>query len=521
MALRALVASLAIARASGFVLEAGRPVSRSRLATAAMGVRPTPRLRALVLTLASPTSSSSPSSEVPYEKMKVAELKKLLLEAGGKPGQLRKSQLVEALQSLDASSDGGGRGGGESGVAAGDARFDGGRDGDGRASRSQGASSAAGRMRMASLDLAPTDELLTAGVGDGWAATPEEQEVVFGDDLAGPGIEPGSDGGSGSGSSGGGGRERFGAAGSGGPIAELLDTLPPPMTPLGPDHSRVNRTVLLGEEPAASMELKFIGTASCIPSTTRGVSCTVLRRNGAFWMFDAGEGTQINLQRSGVRPSRIEKIFVTHAHGDHTFGLAGVLCLMGQDFDRTTKVVDIYGPKGLRAYLRAAMQLTLSRVTPPYRVHEVHGVPFLHGQYFREKPPEPPNVPLAADSRFGEVEGGTDIWPDADGCWSLVDQVDGGDSRGGEEGVMVRAAPMQHTVPCVGFAVTERSRPGKLDAARIKPLLAKNDAALKAKVGEHTHAHSHTHSHTHSHSHTHTHTRIPCLHLRGTRTRTS
>ena len=64
----------------------------------------------------------------------------------------------------------------------------------------------------------------------------------------------------------------------------------------------------------------------------------MLRRNGAFWMFDAGEGTQINLQRSGVRPSRIEKVFVTHAHGDHTFGLAGVLCLMGQDFDRTAKV---------------------------------------------------------------------------------------------------------------------------------------------------------------------------------------
>ena len=242
--------------------------------------------------------------------------------------------------------------------------------------------------------------------------------------------------------------------------------------PYGPE-----RDTRLEDVGGSDMVLTFLGTASCIPSITRGVSCTALRFNGEIWLFDAGEASQIQIQKSRVKASKIRKIFLTHAHGDHSFGLPGLLCLMGQstqdergkaeDAGAPVDPIDIYGPEGTRDLVRAMVQLTYSRVVPPYRIHELKDVPFLH---YRSYQPPVPVVRTRADSRFGEVSGGRDIYPDQDGLYHILDE--------GE--LSVHAAAMQHTVPCVGFVVKEKNRPGRLRVEECLEVLNRNRVALKA-----------------------------------------
>eukprot|EP00638_Chattonella_subsalsa_P009308 CAMPEP_0117743804 /NCGR_PEP_ID=MMETSP0947-20121206/6365_1 /TAXON_ID=44440 /ORGANISM="Chattonella subsalsa, Strain CCMP2191" /LENGTH=576 /DNA_ID=CAMNT_0005560599 /DNA_START=188 /DNA_END=1918 /DNA_ORIENTATION=+ len=236
---------------------------------------------------------------------------------------------------------------------------------------------------------------------------------------------------------------------------------------IAPDPS-YNRSAVLDDIAGSDMELTFLGTASCIPGTTRSVSCTALRREGEVWMFDVGEGSQIQIQKSMVRPSRITKIFITHAHGDHTFGLPGILCLMGQDKEMREGPVEIYGPEGIRDYIVACTQLTYSRIVPPFIVHELKDIPFLHDSFCRE-PEKFPQVNLGFEYRFGEVGRGRTIYPDERGIYKLFE----------ENGVTGYAAAMQHTIPCVGYCVEEASRSGQLQPELVLPHLMRNTKALK------------------------------------------
>lgn len=238
------------------------------------------------------------------------------------------------------------------------------------------------------------------------------------------------------------------------------------------ERLRNERLSRLGQ---SDMELIFLGTASCVPSTTRGVSCTALRYQGRTWVFDAGEGSQVQVQRSPhVHPGRVDCIFVTHVHGDHTFGLPGLLCIIGQNKgdENDASPIEIFGPEGLRFYLRAALQLTQSRVAARYRVHELKKVPCLQrsaAKLARVRSSIDRCLPI--DPNFGELPG-TDVYPDEEtGLWHLNTPGD----------LEVSAAAMVHTVPCVGYVVREPHRPGKLDVEKVADVLERNYDALKAK----------------------------------------
>lgn len=76
------------------------------------------------------------------------------------------------------------------------------------------------------------------------------------------------------------------------------------------------------------MELEFLGTGAGSPAKFRnvtGIALKLLEERNSIWLFDCGEGTQHQILRTNIRPRKIDKIFITHLHGDHVFGLPGFL----------------------------------------------------------------------------------------------------------------------------------------------------------------------------------------------------
>ena len=95
--------------------------------------------------------------------------------------------------------------------------------------------------------------------------------------------------------------------------------------------------------------LKVLGTASALPTTERYPSAQVLDVRGRLFMMDCGEGAQIQLRKVGVSFLRIEHICLSHIHGDHIFGLFGLLSTMSL-LGRSAPL-RIYAPKTFRTIL--------------------------------------------------------------------------------------------------------------------------------------------------------------------------
>ena len=95
--------------------------------------------------------------------------------------------------------------------------------------------------------------------------------------------------------------------------------------------------------------LNVLGTASALPTTERYPSAQVLNVRGRLFMIDCGEGAQIQLRKAGISFLKIEHICLSHVHGDHIFGLFGLLSTMGM-LGRTAPLY-VYAPKSLAATL--------------------------------------------------------------------------------------------------------------------------------------------------------------------------
>jgi ribonuclease Z len=116
------------------------------------------------------------------------------------------------------------------------------------------------------------------------------------------------------------------------------------------------------------LKIVLLGTSSAVPTLTRGLSSTALIRNGDVFLFDCGEGTQLQLMRSGVKRSRIHSIFIGHLHGDHLYGIAGLLSTL--HLDGREAPLNVFGPEGLRIFLHAAFRTSNLQFTFNLNVQE-------------------------------------------------------------------------------------------------------------------------------------------------------
>ncbi|HCY73689.1 MAG TPA: ribonuclease Z [Rikenellaceae bacterium] len=99
-----------------------------------------------------------------------------------------------------------------------------------------------------------------------------------------------------------------------------------------------------------SFSLQILGTASAMPISDRNPSAQALNVSGRLFLIDCGEGTQQRMRQMHLSFLRVEAIFISHIHGDHIFGLFGVLSTMSM-YNRT-QPLHVFGPEALRSIIR-------------------------------------------------------------------------------------------------------------------------------------------------------------------------
>lgn len=165
------------------------------------------------------------------------------------------------------------------------------------------------------------------------------------------------------------------------------------------------------------MKLSILGCYSATPRTLNNTTSQVLEINNHMFLIDCGEGTQVQLRKHKIKFNRIKHIFISHLHGDHFFGLVGLI----STFRLLTRETDlhVYGPKGIKEVVTLQMKLADSWTNYNLYFHEltstnselifedkkveVHTVPLNHRVYtngflFKEKVGARKLIPKAAQA---------------------------------------------------------------------------------------------------------------------------
>jgi ribonuclease Z len=117
------------------------------------------------------------------------------------------------------------------------------------------------------------------------------------------------------------------------------------------------------------MNLTILGCHSATPRTNTNPTSQVLEIKNHMFLIDCGEGTQVELRRNKIKFARIKHIFISHLHGDHYFGLIGLVSTF-RLLTRETEL-HIYGPKGIKEVIALQLKLSDSWTNFPLIFHEL------------------------------------------------------------------------------------------------------------------------------------------------------
>lgn len=122
---------------------------------------------------------------------------------------------------------------------------------------------------------------------------------------------------------------------------------------------------------AEKIKITFLGTSSEVPSAARNHPAVLLTYKGENILIDCGEGAQRQIRKAKLNPCKINRILITHWHADHVLGIPGLLKTLAASGYK--KQLNIYGPKGIKIFIKTILRLFGFRGEYPIKVEEVSG----------------------------------------------------------------------------------------------------------------------------------------------------
>jgi len=118
-----------------------------------------------------------------------------------------------------------------------------------------------------------------------------------------------------------------------------------------------------------TFHLTILGSNSAVPAYGRFPTSQVLQVNKHLFLIDCGEGTQIRMAQYRIKRNKISQIFISHLHGDHVYGLPGLLTSMS--LNNRQAPLTVFGPKGLRKMLMTQLELSMAYIGFDLQVTEL------------------------------------------------------------------------------------------------------------------------------------------------------